>query len=88
MYCRFLEEIQRHRDIGTARAAANRQRALRPTNQNEANVLVRMTTWTLIGAFSFVAYSLFRGGGRFEWPSSWWWWMWTSPTQAPPGLGT
>ena len=86
--CRFVEEIQRRRDIGAARAAANHQRSLsKRTSQNEANALVRVTAWTLVGAFSFVAYTLFRSGGRLEWPSSWWWWLWT-PTQAPPGFGT
>jgi len=84
---RFVEEIQRRRDIGVARAAANRQRSLsKPTNQNEANALARVTAWTLVGAVSFIAYTLFRSGGRFEWPSSWWWWLWT-PTPAPPGFG-
>lgn len=85
-----MAEIERHREIGSARLAASRRRSLLTGRTAAAGTLMRFTTWTLMGAASIMAYVLYRGGGRFEWPSSsWCWWLWTSLTQTPPpGLDT
>jgi len=79
---RYLAEIERRRDIGTARLSARR----RHHSEEAGNSLIRFTGWTLVGAASLVAYALYRAtaGGRLEWSSSsWWWWFWTSSTPPP-----
>jgi len=80
-----VEEIQRRRDFSASRQRS--RSAPKLTSRSDAGMLVRVTTWTLVGAVSFVAYALLRGGGRLDWPSSssWLWWLWASPTQ---GLDT